>query len=391
MVNCRALSSKAVGTRSAGFLNKSISGPVPFQNYPYTQQWNLALSHQFKGDMMAEASYTGLHGTNIPGLGSRNLNQIPDSFDSLGAALGNTPAPGACAAQDASSAQNFTVGQCDRPFVYYNNVQDTAETYAREDYRSFQLRAEKRMGSAGEINANYTWSKNMGNTDTQNGFIESKSSQQGGNGAGAIQDWNNLGAEYSLISYDVTNRVVVNYVVNLPFGKGQKYGNSFSDLGNALVSGWALNGITTLQSGFPVFFATATQNQLTSLGAGTTRPNKVAGCNPVIGGSGLARAEAGGWFNTACFTYPGDYAFGNEPRVDPQVRADGVKNFDFSFQKSTPVREGTNFELRAEFFNIFNRVQFAPPVGTQGASNFGAVTYQVNKPRQIQLSARVNF
>jgi hypothetical protein len=180
-------------------------------------------------------------------------------------------------------------------------------------------------------------------------------------------------------------------VINLPFGKGQKFGNGLGGPANEIVSGWAVNGITDFQSGFPIYLTTGTQNQLTNFGAGVTRPNRVPGCNPVIGGSGLDRVKAGGWFNTACFAYPGDYAFGNEPRVDPRVRADGVKNFDFSMQKSTAIRESASLEFRAEFFNLFNRVQFAPPIGTQGAKNFGQVGYQVNKPRQIQLSLRVNF
>jgi hypothetical protein len=378
---------------TTGFLNQGIGGPVPNQPYPYTQQWNAAVSHQFKGDAMVELSYSGLKGTNIPGIGNNgwNLNQIPDSFDSLGAALGATPAPGTCAAQDASTAKNYTVGQCDRPFPYYGNVSDSAQFNSRENYHSFQATGEKRLGAAGVINANYTWAQNRGNTDTQANYIESKSQQQGGNGSGGIQDYNKPGAEYSLISYDVTNRANVSYVVNLPFGKGQKFGNSLNGAANEIVSGWAVNGITTFQSGFPVFFSTSNGGQLGNYGAGSLRPNRVAGCNPVIGGSGLARANAGGWFNTSCFTYPGDYAFGNEPRVDPQVRGDGVKNFDFSFQKSTTIHESANFEFRAEFFNIFNRVQFAPPNGSQGNGNFGKVTYQVNKPRQIQLSARINF
>ena len=85
------------------------------------------------------------------------------------------------------------------------------------------------------------------------------------------------------------------------------------------------------------------------------------------------------------------YGFGNEPRVDPEIRADGAKNFDFSFQKSTAIWEHSNLEFRAELFNIFNRVQFAPPGNTVGTGNFGRVTYQVNSPRQIQLSLRLNF
>ena len=266
------------------------------------------------------------------------------------------------------------------------------------------------MGAAGVIDANYTWAKNKGNTDTQNGFIESKSGQQGGSGNGGIQDCNNLDGEYSLISYDVTNRAIISYVVNLPFGKGQKYGNSLNGVGDGLVSGWALNGITTFQSGFPVFFTTANGGQLGNYGAGTTpsEHGRRAAITQVIGGSGLTRVQAGGWFNTSCFatgrplslTVPQSFcgqhfykATGSatSPVWTPTSARDGMKNFDFSFQKSTKIHESANFEFRAEFFNIFNRVQFAPPNSWWDRNNFGQVTYQVNKPRQIQLSARVNF
>jgi len=92
--------------------------------------------------------------------------------------------------------------------------------------------------------------------------------------------------------------------------------------------------------------------------------------------------------NTIPFT---PYQFGDEPRVDPTLRGDGIKNFDFSFQKQTSIAEGVRLQFRTEFFNVFNRVQFAPPGPTAGSNNFGQVTYQVNKPRQIQLSLRLNY
>ena len=397
-----------LGSKSS-FLNQNISSPVPFQPYPWVQQWNMGISHEFKGNLNAEVSYSGLHGTNLPGTGSRNLNELGSQFWSLGSALATK--------QACPTANNLviSIGQCDRTYPYYNNVQDTAGYYAVENYRSFQAKAEKRMGAAGVIMANYTYARNMGNTDTQNGFLESKSTTQGGSGNGGIQDWNNLKGEYSLISFDVTNRIIVAYNLNLPFGKGHKFANNFGDFGNALASGWAVNGVTTIQSGFPIFFATATSSQLSSsFGGGNTRPMVVPGCNKKIGGGGLARVQAGAWFNTACFENVGAttaypvlpgvlgtpvtnvvpftaYQFGNEPRVDPTLRGDGIKNFDFSFQKSTAITEGFHLEFRTEFFNIMNRVQFAPPGPTAGSNNFGQVSYQVNKPRQIQLSLRVNY
>jgi hypothetical protein len=254
------------------------------------------------------------------------------------------------------------------------------------------MMGEKRFGSNGVLMANYTLSQNRGNTDTNSGGNEATSTIQGqGGGVGALQDYNNLGGEYSLMSYDVTNRTIVSYVLPLPFGKGQKYGNSLSEAGNLLVSGWAVNGITTFQSGFPLFMSAANNPLSNNFGAATERPNVVAGCNKNIGGSGTARVQAGAWFNINCFTTPANYTFGNEPRVDPDLRTDGQKNFDFALQKSTPVHESIGIEFRAEFFNIMNRVQFAPPVTQQNAGNFGSVQYQVNKPRQIQLSLRINY
>jgi hypothetical protein len=367
------------------YLGQNISGAVPFQPFPYVQQWNASLSHQFAGNINAEVAYAASKGTNLPGTGNRGLDELSSQYYGLGTGL--------AVKQPCAAANNLvlSVGQCDRPFPYYNNVQDTAEFYARSNYHSFIAKAEKRMGAAGVLMTNYTYSKNMANTDTQTSYLESKATTQGGNGDGTIQDWNNLGGEYSLISYDVTNRFIFAYVVNLPFGQGQKFGNSLSGPLNSLASGWAVNGITTFQSGFPVFLYDSGAYQLSSFGAGTARPNQVPGCNKVIGGSGLARVNAGGWFNTSCFTQTTAYAFGNEPRVDPSIRSDGIKNFDFAIQKSTRFYESANLEFRTEFFNIFNRVQFAPPIPSVGASNFGAVTYQVNKPRQIQLSLRLNF
>ncbi len=387
---------------ATSYKGQTIQGPVPTQPYPWVQQWNMSLSHEFKNGLVADVAYTGLHGTNMPGSGGRELNEINAStYNSSGLAL-TGPQTGSLLSAAATSCPNaptfttmagLTVGQCLRPNPYYKSIQDTAEYFAVENYRSFQAKAEKRMGAMGVLMANYTWAQNKGNTDTQTNYLEQKATAQGGSGAGGYQDYNNLKGEYSLISYDVTNRVIVAYNLNLPFGKGKKFGNNFAGPIDTLVSGWAINGVTTFQSGFPVFLAMSSNNALknANLGIGTLRPQIVPGCQAKINESGLARVQAGAWFNTSCFTAPGAWSFGNEPRVDPVLRGDGQKNFDFSFQKSTSIAEGFKLEFRTEFFNVFNRVQFAPPIPSVGAGNFGAVTYQVNHPRQLQLSLRLNY
>jgi hypothetical protein len=95
--------------------------------------------------------------------------------------------------------------------------------------------------------------------------------------------------------------------------------------------------------------------------------------------------------NAACFVAPGLFSLGDESRLDPTLRAQGIKNFDFSLSKVTRMTEQASLDFRAEFFNIFNRVQFAPPNTSFGGSLFGLITTQANSPRQIQFSLRASF
>jgi len=97
------------------------------------------------------------------------------------------------------------------------------------------------------------------------------------------------------------------------------------------------------------------------------------------------------YFNTACFTAPGQFEFGNSPRVDPDLRAKGINNFDITVVKNTDLTERYKLQFRAEVFNLANRVQFSPPNTQFGASTFGQVTAQYNNPRLIQFGMRLSF
>jgi hypothetical protein len=147
--------------------------------------------------------------------------------------------------------------------------------------------------------------------------------------------------------------------------------------------------VTTLMTGFPLGFTTA-QNLTNSFGGGS-RPNYVPGCDKVVSGSETQRI--GQWFNTSCFVQPASFTFGDEPRNDPTLRASGVANWDASAYKTFPFThsEKVNMQFRAEAFNLFNRVQFGYPGLQQAASNFGIVSSQLNNPRLLQFSLRVNY
>jgi len=157
----------------------------------------------------------------------------------------------------------------------------------------------------------------------------------------------------------VANRLVVSYVVDLPFGRGHRWLGNAKGLPGKVVSGWRVNGITTFQGGFPLPLTAQATTLQTTFGGGTTRPNVVAGCEKNISGSALERLNQ--WFNVSCFSQPGAFAFGSESRTDPNLRAAGIANYDFSVVKRTKISERVSMDFNAEFFNIFNRVQFAPP------------------------------
>jgi hypothetical protein len=100
------------------------------------------------------------------------------------------------------------------------------------------------------------------------------------------------------------------------------------------------------------------------------------------------------YFNTSCFTVPGPFTYGNEARTDARVRQPGIDDFDFALGKTTHITESVGVEVRAEAYNLFNRVQFGPPgttVTTTPNSTYGQITTQLNQPRIVQLGGRLRF
>jgi hypothetical protein len=206
-----------------------------------------------------------------------------------------------------------------------------------------------------------------------------------GGGAPGAQNNYNLRAERSLANYDVRHRLVVSYIVDLPFGKGQPLLSGVTGVADKLISGWGVNGITTLQSGFPLPIGVAMN--LNGFGAGQ-RPNRT-GIPAKIEGPAQPRLNA--WFNTAAFSHPGPLAFGNSSRTLPDVRSHTINNWDFTVFKNTNLTERFRLQFRTEIFNLFNRVRFGYPGTALGVPQFGVVSSQLNDPRLVQFALRLLF
>ena len=233
----------------------------------------------------------------------------------------------------------------------------------------------------------YTNAKLISDTDTLTAWLEP--------GVGALQDNNNLRGERSLSSQDVPQRLVISYVLDLPFGKGRKYLSWADGLLDKIVGGWGVDGVTIFQRGFPLVFTNGQVNGTTLFGGGS-RPNIISGCHTNVSGNHGSRL--GEWFNTACFAAPPDFQFGNEARVDPRLRSQGIDNVDFALFKRTTFAssERVGIELRTEFFNLFNRTQFAPPntvCCNANNQNFGVVTASApgTNPRLVQFGLKFFF
>jgi hypothetical protein len=370
-------------------------------NHPqgYVQQWNVDVQRELPAGFFVSAAYVGSRGTHLAQY-SQQINQISDALLAQAAAQVNpslpnprqnvtlvqsTPNPFFINGQAlALAGPTTTVGQLLRPYPQYAGVQLAGQGSYDSIYHSFQLTVQRRFADAGSLLVAYTNAKLISDTDTLTAWVET--------GVGGIQDNNNLRGERSLSSQDVPQRLVFSYVLDLPFGKGRRYLSGAQGWKEKLVGGWGVDGVTIFQRGFPLVFTNGQVNGTTLFGGGS-RPNVIPGC--AAGRSTPRNAE---WFNTICFAAPPDFIFGNEPRVDPRLRAQGISNFDFALFKR--ARFGSNerlgLEIRTEFFNLFNRTQFAPPntvCCTANNSNFGVVTSTATgtNPRLVQFGLKFLF
>jgi Carboxypeptidase regulatory-like domain/TonB dependent receptor len=366
----------------------------------YNEQWNLDLQRELPMGWFLDLAYAGSHGVRLQQYNAQ-IDQIADSYIAQAASeyaaggqsavtiaqpVGAVNYPFSTTLPGALGPTSLIAGQLNRPYPQYTGVNLNGVGCCASHYNSFQASATKRFTGGGSILVTYTNAKLISNTDTLTSWLEGS----GNGGVGGVQDWNNLAKEMSLSSQDVSQRLVISYVYDLPFGHGKKFMSDATGVKDKIINGWGLNGVTTFQKGFPLKISDGDPNLLSALGLGTggIRPNVVPGCNKGAGGG-----TVDAWFNTSCFVDPAPYTFGDESRVDPTLRQAGINNWDFAIFKRTYFGpdQKLNLEFRTEFFNIFNRVQFAAPNTTLGSSSFGVVSATNGNPRLIQFGLRFSF
>ena len=345
---------------------------------PYVEQWTGGLQYEITPNNLIEATYVGNHGVKLL-FGGLGMNQLQPQYLSMGDALLNPVANpfytyfhehnlvSGCGLDQPSVPQ----GQLLRSYPEYCGVNSIQRPASFSTYNALQLNFTRRWSQGLQFVASFTASKYISNAEGwENWTIP---------GSGTIRNYYNLAAEKSLDGADIPKSLVLNYIYQLPVGRGKHFGRDMSGTLNAVVGGWQVSGISTFKDGFPLSIV-ADNNNTGSLGNGQ-RPNLVG--DPHVSNQTINR-----WFNTAAFAQPAAFTFGNVPRTMPNLRSPGINTTDLGIQKWWNATERMKLEFRAEAYNISNTPQFFAPDANFGDPTFGTIT-SAYPGRSIQFSLKV--
>jgi outer membrane receptor protein involved in Fe transport len=325
---------------------------------PYVWEWFLGVQRQLPGDWMVEANYLGSTGRKL--LIRQELNRYT------------------------GDRADGTLNRVNQSFGSITHGLNAISSF----YQGFTTQAMKRFSRGYTVQVAYTFSRS----------IDADSEPFGG-GAGEQQgtlDVNNIKLDRGLSAFDATHRLTGNFVYELPFFRNASGPAS-------LVGGWQVGGILSFQSGFP--FTVVTSDDYNLDGAFTDRPNSASSLPRQVGDGPHAFlngvfGDQSRWASLFVPAAPG----ANGTLGRNTFRGPGYATFDLSLLKAfrTPwfTSEGSRWEFRAEFFNLFNRVNlrapsatlgaFAAPTGLWSNVNFGRSQSSFDA-RQIQMAIKFVF
>jgi len=267
---------------------------------------------------------------------------------------------------------------------------------AHSSYHALQTSASQNMPRMGlSFQASYTLSKSIDDTSAVPGGISGT--------PGVVlqtlpQDPFHPEKDKGPSTFDVTHVFAVSLIQRLPLERVRL----FQPLGKTLTRGWQFLDITTLTSGSP--FSVYSGIQQTGVGMdGTDRPDPMS--LPVFSTSRSVREDyfGRGAANSSFFQIPINVPGGTGPNQGVfgalgrnTFRGPAFRQFDMALIKDTAFgRRGNgefaNLQFRAEFFNIFNQVNFGLPSNIVRGSGFGIISKTAGPSRQVQFSLKLTY
>jgi hypothetical protein len=267
---------------------------------------------------------------------------------------------------------------------------------SHSSYHSLQTGVSKNSARLGlGLQASYTYSKSLDDTSSVLAGLLGT--------AGTVlqtlpqNPWNQR-AEKGPSTFDVTHVFTVSWIQFLPLDRA----GFLRPLGRLLTSGWQFLNITTLTTGSP--FTVYSGVQQTGAGsAGADRPDLLS--QPHFSTSRAVRDDYFGLGanNASLFFIPIKLPGGTGPNQGrfgtlgrDTFRGPAYKDYDVALIKDTPFGHRGNAELgtlefRAEFFNVFNIVNFGLPNNIVRGTGFGLISKTAGTSRQIQFSLKLIY
>lgn len=347
---------------------------------PHYQAWSMNLQRQLPWSTFLSVAYSGNRVTHLSGYNINPISQpnpsvlqygslLTDNIDSPAAqAAGFTSPYPAFAAQFGSGA---TVMQALKPYPQYSSVARAFDQAGTTFYNALQIQAEKRDGNGMSFLASLTLPSLFDNLATPL------------NKYNPAPEW----AEDS-DSYEVK----IATTCMLPVGTGQRWLNS--GWAGRTLGGWEVAGILTYNNAGPI--------QVTQSGQGLNglnRPDVVPGVKMGSGGYNRVKDYYTGElatpplvFTTNAFANTGSqFVLGNARRTYTALRGPFYPAENLSAKKIFHIRDNLLFAVRMDYFNAFNRYQWAYPTTNISSATFGEVLESGGGNRQGQISADVRF
>jgi hypothetical protein len=368
----------------------------------YFHQYNSSLQYALSQDLLLEVAYVGTRGHNL----FRNVRINQARLASM-----QQPIVNAVTGQ-VITTNTPTNAMLRAPYQGVDNAGFQQFQYTAESaYNSLQMSLTRRLSKGLQLLASYTYAKSLDNASGQEGLDTSTIL---GN---QFDDRANRGVS----DFDRTHRFVLSYLWDLP----RPAFAARSTAGRLLLSDWQVAGIITAMSGLPIDIVDSNAGSFYfGTNSGLSRPGWAPGATRR---TAMTNVPAGYFFNPLAFVRPAVQELQPIPSSNGTAIANALgtdignvgrnvlrgprqSNVDFSIIRRLRISESKNIELRAEFFNLFNHVNFANPIGNFNAvpvtsidqntgriinpadlGDFGRINSTSNNPRLIQLAVKFNF
>jgi hypothetical protein len=327
---------------------------------PYAEHYDLSIQRELSRSTVLTLAYVGTQGHRLisqydanPGNAALCLQLIQE---------GATPTCGRNGENDTYTRPGGAqvIGTRDKLGPNFSQNNSFTVNLANSNYNSGQITLQ-RTASDLTFLAAYTYSKAI---DNSSGF-------------GQWVNFSNPRLSRSLSAFDATHNFVFSYVWAIPFDR------AFGSLPKRLTQGWNFNGIVHFVGGLPVALSQGGDYSLT--GSPNTDLPDVVGKVVIQDPRKPGPNGSNTFFLPDAFATPALGSFGNSSRQF--FHGPGLNNFDVGLEKRTAITESIGFQIRMEFFNLFNHAQFKNPDGDHFNDTFGRVS-SARAPRIGQLSAK---